>query len=326
MFAWAEDGIFPRGIARIHHNYHTPHIALVTSGTIASMATHISDDDRIFGVVVDGIAKAYPREYVAWHHLIQDNFGDTPVMASWCALCGTGAAYINHIKDANGEPMQFEMVGGAGNNVAFGNRETGDHMQQAVGEFTRGPLKGEKLERAFSQHATWKEWKAAWPDTVLMLPEPEHQASYDHYKPQVPVAFERFRGGALVEDKRRPTHELVVGLDVGGAHKAYPLAELEIQNVVNDTVGDVPVLVTYARETDTAMAFARIAEGKILTFSMNSMGKLTDEQTSSVWNDTGVAMEGPMEGAKLEMLPPLPSFWFSWAQFYPETEVFTAWE
>ena len=47
MFAWAEDGIFPGGIARIHHNYHTPHIALVTSGTIASigiLGSHFAGD------------------------------------------------------------------------------------------------------------------------------------------------------------------------------------------------------------------------------------------------------------------------------------------
>jgi APA family basic amino acid/polyamine antiporter len=47
MFAWAEDGIFPRGISRIHPNYHTPHIALVTSGTIASigiLGSHFAGD------------------------------------------------------------------------------------------------------------------------------------------------------------------------------------------------------------------------------------------------------------------------------------------
>jgi APA family basic amino acid/polyamine antiporter len=47
MFAWAEDGIFPSHIARIHRHYHTPHIALVTSGAIASLGifgSHFAGD------------------------------------------------------------------------------------------------------------------------------------------------------------------------------------------------------------------------------------------------------------------------------------------
>ncbi|MBT4519382.1 MAG: APC family permease [Halieaceae bacterium] len=47
MFAWAEDGIFPGYIARIHRRYHTPHIALVASGAIASVGifgSHFAGD------------------------------------------------------------------------------------------------------------------------------------------------------------------------------------------------------------------------------------------------------------------------------------------
>jgi len=47
MFAWAEDGIFPSHIARIHRRYHTPHVALVASGAIASMGifgSHFAGD------------------------------------------------------------------------------------------------------------------------------------------------------------------------------------------------------------------------------------------------------------------------------------------
>jgi APA family basic amino acid/polyamine antiporter len=47
MFAWAQDGIFPTHIARIHRHYHTPHIALVASGAIASagvLGSHFAGD------------------------------------------------------------------------------------------------------------------------------------------------------------------------------------------------------------------------------------------------------------------------------------------
>ena len=47
VFAWADDGIFPSGIAAIHHRYRTPHKALYLSGAIASigvLGSHFAGD------------------------------------------------------------------------------------------------------------------------------------------------------------------------------------------------------------------------------------------------------------------------------------------
>ena len=47
MFAWAEDGIFPRGVAKVHPEWHTPHVAIVLSGLMASvgiLGSHLAGD------------------------------------------------------------------------------------------------------------------------------------------------------------------------------------------------------------------------------------------------------------------------------------------
>lgn len=47
MFAWAEDGVFPRGVARVHPRWHTPHVALVLSGLMATasiLGSHFAGD------------------------------------------------------------------------------------------------------------------------------------------------------------------------------------------------------------------------------------------------------------------------------------------
>jgi basic amino acid/polyamine antiporter, APA family len=47
MFSWAEDGIFPKRIAAIHATHHTPHIAIVVSGlmaTIGILGSHFAGD------------------------------------------------------------------------------------------------------------------------------------------------------------------------------------------------------------------------------------------------------------------------------------------
>lgn len=47
MFAWAEDGVFPKGVAKVHERWHTPHVALVASGLMATasiLGSHFAGD------------------------------------------------------------------------------------------------------------------------------------------------------------------------------------------------------------------------------------------------------------------------------------------
>jgi amino acid transporter len=47
MFAWAEDGVFPRGVAKVHPEWRTPHVALALSGVMASasiVGSHLAGD------------------------------------------------------------------------------------------------------------------------------------------------------------------------------------------------------------------------------------------------------------------------------------------
>lgn len=47
MFAWAEDGIFPRPVSLVHPRFHTPHVAIVASAVAATLAIvgcHLAGD------------------------------------------------------------------------------------------------------------------------------------------------------------------------------------------------------------------------------------------------------------------------------------------
>jgi basic amino acid/polyamine antiporter, APA family len=47
MFAWAEDGIFPKAVAAVHRGYRTPHVAIVLSGAMATLGvvgSHLAGD------------------------------------------------------------------------------------------------------------------------------------------------------------------------------------------------------------------------------------------------------------------------------------------
>ena len=46
-------------------------------------ADFLKPADRVLGVVIDGIARAYPTRILSWHELVNDRFGDTAVLVSW---------------------------------------------------------------------------------------------------------------------------------------------------------------------------------------------------------------------------------------------------
>jgi len=47
MYSWAEDGIFPKRVSKIHRSYHTPYVAILLSGvmaTIGILGSHFAGD------------------------------------------------------------------------------------------------------------------------------------------------------------------------------------------------------------------------------------------------------------------------------------------
>jgi hypothetical protein len=115
----------------------------------------------------------------------------------------------------------------------------------------------------------------------------------------------------------------VIGIEAGGAHKAYPLPALQKQFVVNDMVGSAPVLLVYAAASDTVTAFSRVLSGRMLTFK-GAGGSLTDDETGSKWTAYGECTSGKLKGQKLNVITPQGGFWFAWAEFYPDTQIWGA--
>jgi len=49
----------------------------------ADKAFFLKGDDQVIGVVVNGVARAYPLRIMSWHELVNDRFGGVPVLVSW---------------------------------------------------------------------------------------------------------------------------------------------------------------------------------------------------------------------------------------------------
>ena len=117
----------------------------------------------------------------------------------------------------------------------------------------------------------------------------------------------RFEPAGTVDDI--PGTEPVIRLKIGGDLRGYPLRVMMWHEIVNDTVGGVPVAVTYCPLCNSAIAFERMVDGKPTTFGTtgklrNSDLVMYDRATESWWQQfTGEAIVGARTGDVLKMLP-----------------------
>jgi len=103
--------------------------------------------------------------------------------------------------------------------------------------------------------------------------------------------------------------EPVIGVTINGETRAYPLRVLTWHEIVNDTLGGVPVTVTYCPLCNSAIVFDRRVGGRILDFGTtgklrNSDMVMYDRQTESWWQQfLGEGIVGEMTGKTLKMIP-----------------------
>jgi hypothetical protein len=124
--------------------------------------------------------------------------------------------------------------------------------------------------------------------------------------------------------------EPVLAFSVGDDHRAYPIRIMIWHEIVNDTVGGVPVAVTYCPLCNSAVAYDRRLDGRTLTFGTsgmlyNSALVMYDRQTESLWSHfTGEAIIGRLVGHSLDVLPVSTVSWGQWSAAHPDGLVLSA--
>ena len=123
--------------------------------------------------------------------------------------------------------------------------------------------------------------------------------------------------------------EPVIGLEIDGDARAYPLRILTWHEIVNDTVGGRPVIVTYCPLCNAALVFDRTLDGVAVEFG--TTGKLRnsdlimyDRAGETWWQQfTGEAIAGEKLGQTLTLLPSRLESWGEFKARHPEGRVLT---
>ncbi len=135
---------------------------------------------------------------------------------------------------------------------------------------------------------------------------------------------------AEIQDSRfMSSSDTVIGLEINGEAKAYPIFILVWHEIVNDYVGGVPVSVTYCPLCYTNQVFERVIDGQEVEFGTsgklyNSNLLMYDRYTESYWSQAlGIAVKGELTGYELNLIPFDVITWGDWEKLHPETVVLT---
>ena len=129
-------------------------------------------------------------------------------------------------------------------------------------------------------------------------------------------------------DKILEDSEFVLGLNINGDIRVYPLQILVWHEIVNDVVGGKPIAVTYCPLCFTNQVFNRtLIDGNIVEFGTsgklyNSNLVMYDRKSNSLWSQAlGEGIVGDYSGIKLEKIPFDIAYWKEWKKLYPESKV-----
>ncbi len=292
-------------------------------------ASFMRPSDRVMGVVQNGKARAYPLIVMWWHEIINDTLGGEPVLTTYCPLTGSGLAFDPRV---GGTAANFGVSGLLfENNLMMFDRESESLWPQLLHGAACGDQRGTELQRVAVVETTWEAWLDEHPMTTLVsvntgFDKPYGLYPYGNYDiPDNPVLLAPSSPFSVA----RPPKDLMLGVIEGSVSTAYPLAVLDSLSTTsvaafNDTVGSRPIVITYDRESRTAIAFdARVGGVSVVLVSSDSAPNLLEDTVSgSLFTTWGVGVAGPHNGVRLDPLrDSFDIFWFAWAVFHPETRV-----
>ena len=230
----------------------------------------------------------------------------------------------------NGRALHFYLAGINNQNFLMRDKETGTWWQQITGKAIYGPLQGAALELVLSDELTFGEWRTESPSGQVLAPVAKYTTEYDsNWEPDVaklPVVIS-------FPNTELKSRDVVIGLTIAGAARAYPWETFAKQSPVLDRVNGTPLLLVLGPDGKSFRVFVSRVDGRDAEFflqtnsspddkSENKTWTLLDTLIDSQWNFQGCATSGPAQGKCLDRVPALKDYWFDWRNYHVDTTVY----
>lgn len=280
----------------------------------------VPGEKLVIGVTINGEAKAYPIQFIGYHHQVRDSIGQKPVMITYCTVCRTGRVYSPVI---DGQVQKFRLVGMDHFNAMFEDETTKSWWRQVNGEAVAGTLKGKKLLEIPSQQMLLSDWLLSYPNSQVMQADTLFKSEY--------ADMEKFDKGLSKGDLTRrdslswKEKSWVIGVSMGEYARAYDWNDLIDHSIINDSFGITPVVILVEKDSSSFHGWSRRVAGRSLNFNVADSAELIiDQQTHSSWNMSGWCIDGELKGNQLARIPTYQEFWHSWRTFHPNTTRYPA--
>ena len=190
----------------------------------ADKATYLNAKDKVIGVSINGDHKAYPIKILNYHEIVNDDVGSTPIVISYCPLCGSGLVF-SAIFDT--KILNFGVSGLLYNSdVLMYDEQTNSLWSQLMMQGISGKMKDQKLNFIKSEHTTWQGWQAQHPDTKVLSNKTGHARDYNRNPYEGYTRTPTLYFKVNYESDALPAKKQVLGVEVDGKFKAYSFTDL----------------------------------------------------------------------------------------------------
>jgi len=296
----------------------------------------LDNKEPVIALEINGEAKAYPLSILIWHEIANDKIGGVSVVVSFCPLCYSAIVYDRRV---NGVEPYFGVSGLLRmSDLVMYDNVTESFWQQFTGEAIVGDMVGAKLDFIAAQIISFKQFKDAYPNGIVLSKETGYERDYGR-NPY--VGYDDIDQSPFLYreeiDSRLPPNEKVIAIKEDGLFKAYPYSITLIEKVINDKINEKHVVVFHgdgavsaldessiadSKEVGSTGVFNPVVNGRTLTFKYEG-GFFIDNETGTRWDITGKAVDGELKGTQLKRIKHGDYFAFAWLAFRPETEIYS---
>jgi len=248
----------------------------------AEEATWLTDDAVVFGVVINGEARAYPRQIMEVREMVNDTLGGRDFAMPYCTLCGSAQVWFTDDLPGGIERPVLRTSGllSRSNKVMY-DIVSGSVFDTFLGTADSGPLLDQEI--ALGGHtvvtSTWGAWVEDNPNTTVLIEDLALGRNFD------------FRG----DD----------GRDVGGP--IFPIGDVDPRLAVQEDVLGVI-------QADGAPLAIHVDSARAAL----DRGEVVEIEGIRVLSSGDGVLAIDAEG---NQIAGHQSFWFAWSQFYPRTEL-----
>ena len=285
----------------------------------AEDAGYLEDDHIVFGLSVNGDARAYPKRILGWHEMFVDTVGGVPVAGVYCTLCGTVILYYTEHEGVN------HRLGTSGflyrSNKLMYDEATQSLWSTMLGAPVVGPLAGKSiaLESGAVVTTTWGEWRRRHPGTRVLSLDTGHRRDYAEgaaYRDY--FATDELMFSVPMLDTRLKNKDEVFTVLLA-RHPEAPLAisaEFLAATPVHHDAIEGTALVVLTDPSGANRAYA----SEDVTFARYDGDRRVEDGSGMIWTMDEHALTAE-DGRVLRRIPAQRAFWFGWHAAFPSTRL-----